>query len=83
MQKLNEILSILNSQHSKIGSRISAKLLLFKDATGKQLTDEQLSKATGLPVDTIRSILAGIHPGDADYQKLETYINHQTKKEAN
>lgn len=79
MTKFNEILSILNSPHSQSGSRISAKLLLIADATGKSFTNDQLSKATGLSVNTICSILAGIHQNDNDYVILENYIDDYLK----
>ena len=80
MEILKEILSILNSEHSQIGSRISAKLLLIADKTGKAPTDEDLGKAVNLDVDVVRSILAGIHENDDDYAKLENYVSCYLKQ---
>lgn len=82
-KRLDKFFKILNSEHSHIGSRISGKCLLINGHGGNEPSYQEMSKATGLSIKTIRDILAGIHSNDDDYETLENYIDERLKKSKN
>ena len=47
---------------------------------GEELTEQEMSKATGLSVKTVKNILTGIHDNDDDYKVLEDYVDKCLKE---
>lgn len=77
---VNEFFDILESKHSRVSSRIIGKCLLISDHGGKEPTEQEMNKSTGLSIKVIKNILAGIHDNDDDYKTLEDYIDERLKK---
>ena len=79
-KRVNDFFDILESEHSRISSRISGKCLLISGHGGKEPTEQEMSKATGLSVKVVKNIRAGIHDNDDDYKTLENHIDKCLKK---
>lgn len=75
MNRVDEFFDILNSEHSIISSRIYGKLLLVSGHGGTVPSYREMSIKTGLDVDVIESILAGLDENDTDYTILEKYVD--------
>lgn len=79
-ERLNEFFKFLNSEHSRISSRIIGKCLLINGHGGNEPNYPEMNKVTGLSVKIIENILAGIHDNDDDYETLENYVDERLKK---
>lgn len=79
-KRVDKFFDILESEHSRISSRIIGKCLLINGHGGEEPTEQEMSKATGLSVKIVKNILAGIHDNDKDYKTLENYIDKRLKK---
>lgn len=67
-----EILKILASKQSQLGSKITAQMLILNDR--KSYSYHDLANDTGYSLDTIQQMCAGIYPTVADYRKVSQYL---------
>lgn len=74
--RLKDVLKILNSHESHLGSRITALLYLISNQKEEPISIAQLANKTQFSENELKNMMAGIHSNTNDYQKV---INFEGK----